>query len=128
MSLVSKSQSFIRGQMLEILRSRRKKFPRKLPNCGSVFKSSPNLYKSLGPPGYIIEKLGFSGLTIGGAQVSSQHSNFIVNNGNATSKDIIELVKLIHSKVLLETNFLLEAEPLFVDYDGLQTPLHLVEH
>ncbi len=127
MLLSSKPRPSIRNEMLSILRARRKKFPRKSPNCGSVFKSSPTLYNKLGPPGFVIQKLGFSGCSIGGAVVSPQHANFIVNRGNATSRDIIKLVQSIHSKVLSETNFSLEAEPLFVSFDGVETPLHLVE-
>jgi UDP-N-acetylmuramate dehydrogenase len=85
----------IRRDALKILKDRRLKFPLKLPNCGSVFKSSPDVYALYGPPGKIIEDLGFKGLKIGGARVSNEHANFIVNEGGATDKDIICLINMI---------------------------------
>ncbi|WP_230086410.1 UDP-N-acetylmuramate dehydrogenase [Halomonas sp. 328] len=69
----------VRREMLLILNERNKKFPRKQPNCGSVFKSNPAMYEEIGPPGYVIERLGFKGYRIGGALVSARHSNFFVN-------------------------------------------------
>lgn len=88
----------MRSDCLSILRLRNKKFPRKLPSCGSVFKSSPELYNQLGPPGAVIESLGLKGISRGGAQISPLHANFIVNNGGATAKDILYLVSLIREK------------------------------
>src|SRR5690606_10000391 len=70
-----------RRRMLSILSERRKKFPQKYPNCGSVFKSNPSMYEVVGPPGQVIESLGFKGMKSGGAMVSPQHANFIVNTG-----------------------------------------------
>jgi len=88
-----------RPNMLAILRERRAKFPRKLPSCGSVFKSNPALYQTYGPPGKIIESLGFKGKILGGAQVSPHHANFIVNTGNASSVDVLSLVRHIYHAV-----------------------------
>ncbi|NOY13296.1 MAG: FAD-binding protein, partial [Deltaproteobacteria bacterium] len=48
----------IRRAMLDDLRSRRRKFPRKLPNCGSVFLSTAEMHASVGPPGKIIQEAG----------------------------------------------------------------------
>ena len=50
------------------------------------------------------------GFTIGGAQVSEKHSGFIVNIGNATGKDILDLIKEIQLKVLKKFKILLEVE------------------
>src|SRR5690625_3778035 len=58
----------IRNEMIEILESRRKKFPHRLSNCGSTFISNSNHYKNYGPPGAVIEKLGLKGYRIGGAE------------------------------------------------------------
>jgi len=69
-------RSKIRREMLKILHERSRKFPRKLPNCGSVFKSNPTMYSEFGPPGAIIERLGLKGYKIGDAVVSTQHANF----------------------------------------------------
>lgn len=108
----------IRHNMLGILASRRQKFPRKLPNCGSVFKSNPAMYSEIGPPGMAIEKLGFKGIRKGGAQVSPQHANFIVNTGGATASDVLKLIAEISKKVKLSTGYYMEPEALYVTPDG----------
>ena len=48
----------LRREMVQILASRRRKFPQKLPNCGSVFVSNAAMYADHGPPGAVIERLG----------------------------------------------------------------------
>lgn len=94
--------SDVRKLMLEIFKSRRGKFPKGYPNCGSVFLSNPAYYHQFGPPGMIIEKLGLKGLQKGMAQISPQHANFIINLGGATSSDIQYLIKYAHQKVIDE--------------------------
>ncbi|SJL83519.1 UDP-N-acetylmuramate dehydrogenase [Vibrio palustris] len=116
----------IRKENLQILRDRRKKFPRKQPSCGSVFISNPVNYKTVGPPGKIIEDLGLKGLKKNKAQISDIHANFIVNIGGANSNDILFLVKEINDKARLISGIELESEGLFVNKNGYLTPLHLV--
>ncbi|TIX29674.1 MAG: FAD-binding protein, partial [Mesorhizobium sp.] len=60
----------IRRRMLAIMGDRRRKFPHRTPNCGSVFVSNPAMYAQYGSPGAVIERLGFKGCRIGGAEVS----------------------------------------------------------
>jgi UDP-N-acetylmuramate dehydrogenase len=79
--------------------------PREYPNSGSVFKRPPG--KFVGP---MIDELGLKGYTIGGAQVSKKHSGFIVNLGNATGKDILELIQYVQEKVLQKFKVNLEVE------------------
>ena len=68
--------------------------PYQLPSCGSVFRNpTPN------KAGELIEKLGLKGFSIGGAEVSRTHANFIVNTGSATSKDVNTLIESIQDKV-----------------------------
>ena len=74
-------RSEVRKEILDILSSRRAKFPRKLPNCGSVFKSNPAMYSEVGSPGEVIERLGLKGTRHGNMQISDKHANFIVNLG-----------------------------------------------
>lgn len=66
--------------------------------------------------GKIIDSLKLKGLTVGGAQVSSMHANFIVNTGNATSKDILELAALVRHRVKESSGYELEQEVRFVSY------------
>lgn len=108
----------VHQHMLSILRERSKKFPRKLPNCGSVFVSNPIMYEKFGTPGKIIEDCGLKGFYKGGAQISPDHANFIINNGNATSKDIFYLINLIRNSVYKKTGYLMKVEAKFVDSTG----------
>lgn len=107
-----------RREMLGILAARRKKFPRKQPNCGSVFKSNPALYADLGSPGEVIEKLGFKGRQIGGALVSPVHANFIVNTGGACAMDVLTLIAQINAAACQATGFLMAAEACYVTPAG----------
>ena len=108
----------IRQDMLDILRSRRKKFPRKQPNCGSVFVSNPSMYEDYGPPGKIIETFGFKGLSQGDAEISQIHANFIVNKGSAQSKDILYLINTVKETVYEKTGHRMMVEAKFVSSTG----------
>ena len=108
----------IRNTMRKTLASRRKKFPRKLPNCGSVFVSNPSMYEKIGPPGYAIEKVGLKGYRLGDAQISTLHANFIVNLNDAKAKDVLKLIQIARKKVFDETNFLMDCEVRFVSSNG----------
>ncbi|MGW8313219.1 MAG: UDP-N-acetylmuramate dehydrogenase [Desulfuromonadales bacterium] len=118
-------RKLIRHAMLEDLRERRRKFPRKLPNCGSVFLSTSEMHASVGPPGRIIEEAGLKGTRIGQAEVSPQHANFIVNRGGATSKDVLSLIAHIRKVVFDRIGFDLCCEVRYVDSGGEIMPAHL---
>lgn len=109
------NEKIMHAEMLSILRSRSKKFPRKLPNCGSVFVSNPAMYEQYGAPGKIIEECGLKGLSKGGAQISPNHANFIVNKGNAKATDILYLIKLAQNMVFNKTGYLMKVEPKFIN-------------
>ena len=115
----------IRRAMLEDLRERRRKFPRKLPNCGSVFLSTSAMHASVGPPGKIIEEAGLKGTRIGQAEVSPQHANFIVNLGGATSRDVLSLIAHIRRVVFERIGFELCCEVRYVNTTGELVPAHL---
>ena len=125
LELVPGIRSKILREMIEIMVSRRSRFPKKLPNGGSTFLSDPALYATLGPPGKVIESLGFKGLTRGGAQVSPQHANFIVNNGGATSEDILWIINEIRLATFKETGIWMDTEVRHVSFDGKVRPAHV---
>jgi UDP-N-acetylmuramate dehydrogenase len=115
----------MRREMLAILVERSRKFPRKLPNCGSVFLSNPAMYDVVGPPGAAIERAGLKGLRVGGAQISPIHANFIVNCGGARSDDVLRLVHRARSAVLEATGFAMDCEVRHVAPDGVVLPAHV---
>lgn len=120
--LVRGKRAAIHSEIRAILADRRRKFPRKEPNCGSVFKSNPAMYAEVGPPGAIIERLGFKGMRQGGAQVSPRHANFIVNTGKARAIDVLSLITRISDAVFDATGFRMEAEVRHVAPDGYMLP------
>ncbi len=79
--------------------------PYHLPSCGSVFRN-PEPLKA----GRLIEDLGLKGHKIGGAEISNIHANFIVNNGQATAKDIYDLIIFVQRQVKKTHGFLLHPE------------------
>ena len=90
---------------------RLKSQPLEYRNAGSVFKNPEGDYA-----GRLIEAVGLKGYSIGDASVSMKHANFIINKGNATSKDITDLIKLIQEKVYKEFNIMLELEQIIVEW------------
>lgn len=110
----AKDKKAVHQEMLQILRDRSQKFPRRYPNCGSTFVSNPAMYAEFGPPGKVIEECGLKGLTYGGAQISPQHANFIVNSCNATTSDILYLIQTVRNRVYKKTGYLMEVEVKYV--------------
>ena len=76
------------------LHSRTSTQPYQQPSCGSVFRNpEPN------KAGQLIEAMGLKGLSIGGAQVSPIHANFIVNTGAATAAEIDQLINAVQQRI-----------------------------
>lgn len=96
----------------QTLEYRRKTQPLKWPNAGSVFKN-PNGHKAA----EIIEGVGLKGSRVGGAVLSRQHSNFIINEGRAKARDVIRLIRIIGKKVEQEVGLTLELELKIVGRD-----------
>jgi UDP-N-acetylmuramate dehydrogenase len=92
-------------RMLEASRQRKRKQPLSLPSAGSVFKRPKGRFA-----GALIENCGLKGYSVGGAQVSPLHAGFIVNNGGATERNVMELISVIQQRVFDETGVRLERE------------------
>jgi len=86
--------------------------PYHLPSFGSVFKNPENNYAAK-----LIDDMGLKGYRIGGAEISTMHSNFIINNSSASSKDIYELITVIQQKVLQKKGIYLQPEVRMIDFD-----------
>jgi UDP-N-acetylmuramate dehydrogenase len=69
-----------------------------LPNAGSVFRNPPGDHAAR-----LIESCGLKGFTIGGAQVSVKHANFIINTGTASAADIEAMVDHVQAVVKART-------------------------
>jgi len=79
--------------------------PLELPNCGSVFKNPPGDHAAR-----LIEAAGLKGHRIGGACISDKHANFIVNDNEARSSDVLALIRLAQESVKTEFGISLEPE------------------
>ena len=95
----------IRKTMDDILGRRKDKQPLELPSAGSVFKRPVGYFA-----GGLIEQCGLKGASVGGAQVSVKHAGFIVNTGNATCQNVLDLIAHIQETVRSETGVDLECE------------------
>lgn len=91
--------------MEENKKSRQEKQPLEFPSAGSTFKRGDNFITAK-----VIDECGLKGYSIGGAKVSEKHAGFIVNTGDATAKDILELIKYVKQQVKEKTNLDIEEE------------------
>ena len=95
LALKAGERDAITRDMDERLRSRRESQPLSKPSCGSVFRNPPE--RSVG---LLIQSCGLAGAQQGGAEISSQHCNFILNRGDATASDVLALIQRAHDAVL----------------------------
>ena len=82
------------------------------PSFGSVFKNPENNYAAK-----LIDEMGLKGFKIGDAEISTIHSNFIINTSSASSKDIYELITVIQQKVLQNKGIYLQPEVRMIGFD-----------
>jgi UDP-N-acetylenolpyruvoylglucosamine reductase len=62
------------------------------------------------PAGKLIDELGLKGMRVGGAMVSLEHGNFLVNDGTATARDVLDLIEVIRSRARTQRGIDLETE------------------
>ncbi len=89
----------------EMLERRRATQPLGLPSCGSVFRNPPGDHAAR-----LIETAGLKGFSIGGAEVSEKHANFIINSNDATATDVEELIGHVRQTVIEAHGVALEHE------------------
>lgn len=110
--LTPSSADAVASKMDALLNKRTSKQPMNYPSCGSVFKRPSGGYAAK-----LIEDAGLKGTSIGGAQVSTKHSGFIINKGEATANDIIDLIKLVQKRVKKNSGIDLETEVRIIGKD-----------
>ena len=103
----------IRAKMDELNARRAAKQPLEYPSCGSVFKRPKGHF--VGP---MIQKAGLQGHIIGGAQVSKKHAGFIINLGDATATDYLDMIHLIQKTVKAKFDVDLETEVRIIGEPG----------
>lgn len=91
--------------MSYLLRMRHETQPIGLLSCGSVFQNPPQHYAAR-----LIEASKLKGFSIGAAMVSPKHANFIINTGNATAKDVFQLIQHIRECIWRHNGILLQPE------------------
>ena len=95
----------IERRMNEFSIQRKEKQPLEYPSAGSTFKRGDGFITAK-----LIDECGLKGYTIGGAQISEKHAGFIINKGNATSKDILDLIAYTKKKVFEKFGVQIEEE------------------
>ena len=82
------------------------------PSAGCIFKNPQTV-----PAGKLVQELGLKGMRVGGAVVSEVHGNFLVNDGGATAKDMLQLIELVQERALRERGIELRTEVEIVGED-----------
>jgi UDP-N-acetylmuramate--alanine ligase len=109
---VSRSGAADVGRKIEAFRRKRRETQPREPSAGCMFKNPPG-----GSAGRLIEESGLKGARVGGAEVSRVHANFVINCGNATSADVLELVRRVREGVRKAKGVDLEPEVLLYGKD-----------
>ena len=94
MLLQKGSKEEIKAKMDEYAQYRKEKQPIEYPSAGSTFKRGTDFITAK-----LIDEAGLKGYSIGGAKVSEKHAGFIINTGNATAKDVLDLARYVTDKV-----------------------------
>ncbi len=95
----------IKEKMEEYANYRKEKQPIEYPSAGSTFKRGTDFITAK-----LIDEAGLKGYSIGGAEVSNKHAGFIINKGNATAKEILELIEYVKHEVEEKFNKKIELE------------------
>lgn len=105
LKLSRNEDKLIQEKIKKLLAQRALTQPTNQPSCGSVFRNPANDYAAR-----LIEASGLKGYSIGGAEVSEKHANFIVNKGDATAADIEQLISYVQSEVVRKQGVELQTE------------------
>ena len=104
-----------KDEMKEIVKTnmtkRKNSQPLEYPNAGSVFKNPTDM-----SAGKLIEDANLKNYHINDAYVSDKHANFIINKGNATKKDIVNLINFIKQEIKRIYDIDLELEQIIIEY------------
>ncbi len=100
----------IKAEMDGYMAARKEKQPLDYPSAGSTFKRCEGHYTA-----QMIDESGLKGFSVGDAQVSEKHAGFVINKGNATSKEIKELISIIKQKIKQNYGVDIQEEVKYID-------------
>lgn len=103
-NLVPGDKEKIQDRVDELTKRREDRQPLEYPSAGSTFKRPDGYFA-----GKLIEDAGLKGFTIGGACVSTKHAGFVINKGNGTAKDVLDVIN--HVKVEVKKQFAVDLYP-----------------
>ena len=106
------NQEEIKAKMHEYAEKRKATQPLDKPSAGSTFKRGTDFITAK-----LIDESGLKGYSIGGAQVSNKHAGFIINEKNATAKDIVNLINYVKEKVYEKFGKTIEEEVKIIGED-----------
>ena len=95
----------VQKKMEELLARRKEKQPLEYPSAGSTFKRPEGAFAAA-----LIEQCGLKGYRVGDAAVSEKHSGFVVNLGQATCEQVLQVARDVQRIVQEKTGYLLEKE------------------
>lgn len=84
----------IQARVDELTKRREERQPLEYPSAGSTFKRPEGYFA-----GKLIEDAGLKGFTVGGACVSTKHAGFVINKGNGTAKDVLDVINHVKNEV-----------------------------
>jgi UDP-N-acetylmuramate dehydrogenase len=111
-NLKKADKDIIKENFIEAQSGRKKSQPLNKRSAGSLFKNPKN-----NSAGKLLDEAGLKGFSIGHAKISEKHANFFINDGDATSKDMIMLIKKAHKEVKDKFNVNLSLEVKLIGFD-----------
>ena len=106
-------KDIIKEKFIEAQSGRKKSQPLNKRSAGSLFKNPKN-----NSAGKLLDEAGLKGFSIGDAKISEKHANFFINDGDATSKDMLMLIKKAHKEVKDKFNINLSLEVKLMGFDA----------
>lgn len=113
MELEEGNQEEIFNTMKDLSQRRREKQPLEYPSAGSTFKRPVGYFA-----GKLIDDTGLRGFGVGGAKISDKHCGFVINTGNATAKDVRDLIQEVQKRVEDKFGVHLETEVKFIGFEN----------
>lgn len=114
LQLAAGNKDDIRAKMDDLAQRRSSKQPLEMASAGSTFKRPEGYFA-----GKLIQDAGMQGHSVGDAQVSTKHAGFVVNTGNATAADVLQVIRDVQAAVADQFGVTLETEVRMWGFDPI---------